>query len=149
MVKISGAVQTPGRATETAERLERFITSAVSTIIEEGFGPVLAERREVVFRAVGFESRRPVASGKAADEVRSTVSPFSGRQGLLRLVRFDSRGPKPEGGPGRYVSVFEAVPARKVVGFMEEVDARGPHCSEALARSEADLSHKAESIETL
>ena len=62
LVKISGAVQTPGRATETAERLERFITSAVSTIIEEGFGPVFAERREVVFRKVGRARRRSFKS---------------------------------------------------------------------------------------
>ena len=149
MVKISGAVQTPGRATETAERLERFITSAVSTIIEEGFGPVLAERREALLRKVGRARRFPFESGEAAHEVRAAPRAFSGRQGLLCLVRFNSRGSKSEGGPGRHVSVLEAVPAWKIVGFMEEVDARGPHLYEALTRGEADLSHQAESIETL
>jgi hypothetical protein len=62
LVKISGALEAPGRAFEKAERLERFITSAVSTIIEEGFGPVFAERREVVFRAVGRARRCPFKS---------------------------------------------------------------------------------------
>ena len=133
MVKISGAVKTPGRAFEEKERLERFLKGAVSTIIEEGSGPVLAERREALLRKVGFESKRPFKSGQAPHEVRATVGPFSGRQGLLCLVRSDRRGSQPEGIVRCYVSVLEALPARKVVGFMAEVDTRGPHRSEALA----------------
>ena len=63
VVKIGSAFKTPGRATQEEERLERFLKGAVSTIIEEGFGPVLAERREALLRKVGFESRRPFKSG--------------------------------------------------------------------------------------
>ena len=65
------------------------------------------------------------------------------------MVRSGRGRPKPEGIVRCYVSVLEALPAWEIVGFMAEVDARGPHRSEALARSEADLSHQAESVETL
>ena len=149
MVKISGAVKTPGRAFEEKERLERFLKGAVSTIIEEGSGPVLAERREALLRKVGFESKRPFKSGQAPHEVRPTVGPSGRRQGVLCLVRSGRGRPKPAGIVRCYVSVLEALPAWEIVGFMAEVDARGPHRSEALARSEADLSHQAESVETL
>ena len=55
------------------------------------------------FVQMGRARRRPVASGQAAHEVRSTPSAFGRRQGVLRVVRFDSRGSKSEGGPGRHV----------------------------------------------
>ena len=141
LVKISGAFKTTGRAFETAERLERCTPKAVPFITAEGFGPVLAKLCEVVLRAVGFESRFTFKSGQAPHEVRATVGPFGRRQGVLRLVRSGRRRPKPAGDARKHVSVLEALPAWKVVGFMEEVDARGPRGPKALTRGEADLSY--------
>ena len=65
-----GAVAAPGRATEAAERLERFLTSAVAPAAAQGFSQVLAERRAALLCQMGRARRRPVTSGQAAHEVR-------------------------------------------------------------------------------